>query len=336
MYPETISKRSIQNWRSKLPPLWMVGPILYLVGVLIAVISGNLENFLFDYPWASFIVAYMIGSWAGPHLGERHRRCTRSIRKAFSVSDEKFEEIVEENMRRLSHPRNLIFGLIFVPTLLWAWVFRLWWYDYTSLIFFDVYYLVVVVWVFIAYAAIMFSAVVACHLNIYRLCEKIPLNSEYLMGEGYAILRQSWGDLISKITIVAFIMSALINVPILLHSGVLGSLLNLVLAFVLTVIIFLFPHFMFHRMLGKAKKELQLRIQNDRKNLGVIGLEQFESSEVETSKVLKMLNLIYLTQYEWTLQNRSTWLVDLKAVAELLVVASMHILLMEVLTLIPH
>jgi hypothetical protein len=89
-------------------------------------------------------------------------------------------------------------------------------------------------------------------------------------------------------------------------------------------------------MLGKAKEEVLLWIQNDRKNLGVVGLDQFESSEAETSKVLKMLNLIYLTQYEWTLQNRSTWLVDLKAVAELLIMASMHILLMEVLALIPH
>ena len=336
MQLETGSERPTQNWRSKLPPLWTVGPLLYFAGVLIAFFTGNLEKFLLDYPWASFVVAYMIGSWAGSRLGKMHRRCTRSIRKVFSVSDNEFEEILEANMRRLNHPRNLIFGLIFVPTLLWAGLFRLWWHDYNSPVFFDVYYLVVVVLVFTAYTAIMFSAVVACHLNIHRLCETIPINPEYLVGEGYPILHRSWGDLISKVTIVAFIMSALINVPILLHSGALGSFLNLALAFALTVIIFLFPHYMFHRMLEKAKDEMLLRVQGYRKDLGMVGLEQFRGSGNDNLQISKMMNLIYLTQYEWTLQNRSTWLVDLKAVAELLVVASMHVFLMEVLTLLPH
>ena len=198
------------------------------------------------------------------------------------------------------------------------------------------YYFVVVIWVFTAYAAIIFSAVVACHLNIHRLCEKIPLNPEYLVGEGYPILRRSWGDLIIRVTIIAFIMSALINVPILLHSGALGPFLNLALAFGLTVIIFLFPHYMFHRMLEKAKDEMLLRVQGYRKDLGMVGLEQFRGSGNDNLQISKMMNLIYLTQYEWTLQNRSTWLVDLKAVAELLVVASMHVFLIEVLTLLPH
>jgi hypothetical protein len=336
MQLETDSEQSVQTWRKKLPPLWTVGPVLYVVGILLAFLTGNLEKFIFDYPWASLVIAYMIGSWAGSHLGKIHRRCTLSIRKAFAISDAEFNEILEINMRRLNNWRNLIFGLIFMPTFLWAWLFRLWWHDYNNPVFFDVYYVVVVIWVFITYAAIMFSAVVACHLNIHRLCEKIPINSEYLVGEGYPILRRSWGDLIIRVTIVAFIMSALINVPILLHSGALGSFLNLVLAFALTVIIFLFPHYMFHRMLEKAKDEMLSQVQEYRKTLGVVGVDQFGSSGNEDMKISKMLNLIYWSQYEWILQNKSTWMVDLKAVVELLVVASMHVLLMEVLTLIPH
>ncbi|MFX1603473.1 MAG: hypothetical protein ACFFCK_08310 [Promethearchaeota archaeon] len=335
MQLETGRERSAKDWRSKLPPLWTVGPVLYLAGVILALLTGNLERFLLDYPWASFIVAYMIGSGPGSRFGEMHMRCTHSIRKAFAVSDAEFEEILEGNMRRLTHPRNLLFGLIFVPALLWAWLLRLWWHDYNSPILFDVYYLVVAFWVFTAYAAIMFSAVVACHLNIHRLCEKTPIDAEYLMEEGYLILRPSWGSLIVRVTVVAFIMSALINVPILLHSGALGSFLNLALAFALSVIIFLLPHHMFHRMLQNAKDKMLSQVKGYREGLGVVGLRQFGSIDDDT-KMSKMVNSIYLTQYEWMLQNRSTWLVDLKAVTELLAVASMHVLLMEVLTLIPH
>lgn len=336
MQATTVSEQSTHKRKRKSPPFWILGPIFYVIGVLIAFFTGDLGNFLLSYPWISFIIAYMIGSWAGSHFGEIHRRCTRSIRNAFIVSDDEFEEILESNMKRLTHPRNLLFGLIFVPTILWAWIQRLWWQGYYSPFFFDLYYLLVVVFVFIAYSGVMFGAVFGCHLNIHRLCEKIPINTEYLMGEGQPILRRLWGDLIGKVTVVAFIMSTLINVPILLYSGWLGSFFNLVLALALTVVIFLFPHYMFHRMLEKSKEEMLSQVLKQQKNLGHIGLEDLGESVDDKLKTSQLMTLIYLTQYEWNLRTRSTWLVDLKAVAELLIVASIHVMLMEVLKLFVH
>lgn len=336
MQVKPVSEQAVQKRKLKFPPLWIVGPILYVIGVLIAFFTANLWNFLLSYPWISFIIAYMIGSWAGSHFGEMHRRCTCSIRNAFLISDDEFEEILESNMNRLSHPRNLLFGLVFVPTIVWAWIQRLWWQGYMSPFFFDVYYLLVVVFVFIAYSGVMFGAVFGCHLNIHRLCERIPINAEYLMGEGQPILRRLWGDLIGKVTVVAFIMSTLINVPILLYSGWLGSFFNLVLALALTVVIFLFPHYMFHRMLEKAKVEMLSRVLKQQENLGHIGLENLGKGVDDKSKTSQLMTLIYLTQFEWNLRTRSTWLVDLKAVAELLLVASIHVMLMEVLKLFVH
>ncbi|MFQ5831851.1 MAG: hypothetical protein ACE5H4_04035 [Candidatus Thorarchaeota archaeon] len=270
-----------------------------------------------------------------PHFRESHERATLAIRSAFLVSDEEFEEIVRTNMKRLTNLRILVFGVIFLPIMLWAWTQRLWWVDYNSPILFDMYYLMLVAFVLPAYAGIMFGAVVACHLNIHRLCERIPIDSEYVLEEGRPIIRKLWGDLVVGVTVVAFIMSALTNVPVLLYSGEIRSFLNLALALFLPIIIFLFPHYLFHRMLRRAKDEMQTRILEQKKKLGPWHLEEIVGS-MDEQKTTEMLNLVYLTQYEWNVRSKSTWLVDLKAVTELLVVATMHFVLLEILTLFMH
>lgn len=282
-----------------------------------------------------FLAGITIGTWIMPHFRESHERATLAIRSAFLVSDEEFEEIVRTNMKRLTNLRILVFGVIFLPIMLWAWTQRLWWVDYNSPILFDMYYLMLAAFVLPAYAGIMFGAVVACHLNIHRLCERIPIDSEYVLEEGRPIIRKLWGDLVVGVTVVAFIMSALTNVPVLLYSGEIRSFLNLALALFLPIIIFLFPHYLFHRMLRRAKDEMQTRILEQKKKLGPWHLEEIVGS-MDEQKTTEMLNLVYLTQYEWNVRSKSTWLVDLKAVTELLVVATMHFVLLEILTLFMH
>lgn len=317
------------------PFFWTAGPILYLIGVILSLFTNNLESFLLDYPWACFLLAFTLGTWVLSYFQESHKRATIAIRNIFLVSDEDFEEIVRTNMKTLTRLRNLVFGFVFIPILLWAWTQRLWWLDYNSPLLFDLYYLIIVAFVLPAYSGIIFGAVVACHLNIHRLCERIPINSEYLLEEGRLIIRRLWGGLIAEVTVVAFIMSALTNVPILLYSGEIRSLLNLGLALALTIIIFLLPHYLFHRMLERAKGEVQKRILEHKNKLGSWQLEDVVGKIAEQESI-KMLNLVYLTQYEWNMRAKSTWLVDLKAVTELLVVAAIHFILLEFLTLITH
>ncbi|MHA2143557.1 MAG: hypothetical protein ACXADD_18925 [Candidatus Thorarchaeota archaeon] len=334
MKAETGQTQMGIGWNLR-PFLWILGPILYLTGVVLSLLTDNLVSFLIDYPWACLLLAYTIGTWVLPPFGERHERATRAIRNAFLVSDKEFDEIVSTNMARLNRLRNLVFGLIFLPIMLWAWTQRLWWLDYNNPIIFDLYYLILVAFVLPAYAGIIFGAVVACHLNIHRLCERIPINPGYLLEEGRPIIRKLWGALIARVTVVAFIMSALTNVPILFYSGEIRSFLNLGLALTLTIVIFILPHYLFHRMLRRAKDEIQIEILEHKKKLGPWQLNGF-ASEIDDQETLRMLNLVYLNQYEWNMKAKSTWLVDLKAVTELLVVAAMHFILLEVLTLLTH
>ncbi|MFX1559257.1 MAG: hypothetical protein ACFFBL_01590 [Promethearchaeota archaeon] len=335
MKAEIEQEQLVEKRDFKSLPFWTLGPILYLTGVLLSLFTNNIEGFLLDYPWACFILAYTIGTWVLPHFRRYHEKATRAIRNVFLVSDEEFEDLVKTNMERLSRLRNLVFGFIFLPLLLWAWTQRLWWLDYNNPLFFDLYYLIIAAPVLLSYSGIMFGAVVACHLNIHRLCEKIPVNSEYLLEEGRIIIRKLWGGLIAEVTVVAFTMSALTNVPILLYSGELRLLLNLTLALALSIIIFLLPHYLFHRMLERAKDEIQMRVLKQKRKLGSVQLESFSEKREEQDTIM-MLNLVYLTQYEGNMSAKSTWLVDLKAVTELLVVAAMHFILLEVLTFFTH
>ena len=312
---------------------WFIGIIIYIIGVLISLFTGDLTRFLRDYPWALFSITIMIGAWANPSFYKRHMNCTRSIRNIFSVSDETFETIFEDNMRNLKHPRNLIFGLIFLPALLWAWTQHLWWQGYNNSLIFDVYYLLVLAFIFINYAGLMFGAVISCNLNVYRLCEKIPIDYEYVVNEGQSLLRGLWGGLVGRATAVALILSALTNVPIIIYSGSMSLFLNLAIAMVLTILIFIVPHYMFHRLLERAKEEMLSKVLSIRRKLSLDSIEDLGRGTDDQRNIGDMLELIYLTQYEGDLRGRSTWLVDLEVVVELLVVGSIHVIFMEILTM---
>ena len=313
---------------------WFIGIIIYIVGILISLFTGDLARFLSDYPWAFFSITIMIGAWANPYFYERHMECTKSVRHIFSVSDETFETIFEDNMRNLRSPRNLMFGLIFLPALLWALTQRLWWEGYNNSFVFDVYYLFVLAFIFIHYASLMFGAAISCNLNVYRLCEKIPINYEYVVNEGQSLLRSLWGGLVGKATAVALILSALTNVPIIIYSGGMSLFLNLAIAMVLTILIFIVPHYMFHRLLERAKEEMLSKVLGIKRRLGFNTIEDLGRDMDDKRSVDDMLDLIYLTQYEGDLRSRSTWLVDLEVVVELLVVGSIHVIFMEILTML--
>jgi ABC-type multidrug transport system fused ATPase/permease subunit len=180
----------------------------------------------------------------------------------------------------------------------------------------------------------MFGAAISCNLNVYRLCEKIPIDHEYLMNEGQLLLRGLWGGLVGKSTAVALILSALTNVPIIIYSGGMSLFLNLAIALVLTILIFIVPHYMFHRLLERAKEEMLSKVLSIRKKFSLDSIEDLGRGTDDQRSVGDMLELIYLTQYEGDLTSRSTWLFDLEVVVELLVVGSIHVIFMEILTML--
>jgi hypothetical protein len=181
----------------------------------------------------------------------------------------------------------------------------------------------------------MFGAVVSCNQNVYTMCMKTPIDTEYLLDEGQSIFQRLWGGQILRVTVIALIMSALTNVPILLYSGTTSLLINLAIALTLTALIFVVPHYMFHSMLEKAKEEMLTQVVERRRALR----SDMKPSKGDTqiiNDVERKLDVIYLTQYEGAISNRSTWLVNLEVVAELLVVGSLHVTFMEILNIVAH
>jgi ABC-type multidrug transport system fused ATPase/permease subunit len=139
---------------------------------------------------------------------------------------------------------------------------------------------------------------------------------------------------VGRATAVALILSALTNVPIIIYSGGFSLFLNLAIAMVLTILIFIVPHFMFHRLLEEAKDEMLSKVLKMRRKLNLDTLKDLGKETDDQRNIGDMLELIYLTQYEGDLRSRSTWLVDLEVVFELLVVGSIHVIFMEILTML--
>ena len=103
---------------------------------------------------------------------------------------------------------------------------------------------------------------------------------------------------------------------------------------VLTILIFIVPHYMFHRLLERAKEEMLSKVLSIRRKLSSDSIEDLGRGTDYQRNVGDMLELIYLTQYEGDLRSRGTWLVDLEVVVELLVVGSIHVIFMEILTML--
>jgi len=181
----------------------------------------------------------------------------------------------------------------------------------------------------------MFSAAVSCNQNVYTMCMKTPIDVEYLLDEGQSIFQRLWGGQILRVTVIALIMSALTNVPILLYSGSTSLLINLAIALTLTALIFVVPHYMFHIMLEKAKEEMLARVVERRRALRS-DMKPSKGGTQIINDVERKLDVIYLTQYEGVLSNRSTWLVNLEVVAELIVVGSLDVTFMEILNIVAH
>lgn len=314
---------------------WALGPVIYTAGLLLALATGNLARFLIDYPWACLIAVIALAAWAIPLLSERHRRYTIAIRRILNTKDDEFAAMLENNMRRLTGARNLVYGLVFLPALLWAFTQRLWWQEYSQPALFDGYYLVILAFILPYYAGTMFGAAVSCNQNMYTIFEKTPINREYLLDEGQPILRRLWGGQILRVTALALIMSALANVPVLLYSGSTSLLMNLAIALALTTLIFVVPHYMFHRALERAKEDTLTEVSH-RKRALQSSVQTTERNTQSAEDVGRMLDLIYLTQYGGVLRNRSTWLVDLEVVVELLVVGFLHVTFMEILSILAH
>jgi len=300
--------------------IYSSGPIVYAIGLLISAVTGDFSKFITDYPWVCLAIAITMAT-LGIRLAEIHGRSTIAIRSALNITDEEFRKLLEANIRRLGSGRNVVFGLAFLPALFWALTQRLWWRGYTQPAVFDIYYLTILSIILLTYAGFMFSAAVSCNQNVYMICERTPTNREYLLNEGLPILKRCWGGLILRSSMLALVMSTLTNAPILLYSGSVGLLANLGMALALTTLIFVVPHYMFHRLLERAKEETLTDVSEKLKRLGTA--EQPSKGDAwDLNSVKTMLDKIYLTQYEIALRTRRTWLADLEMVVGLLAVVS--------------
>ena len=92
---------------------------------------------------------------------------------------------------------------------------------------------------------------------------------------------------------------------------------------IILVSVVLFPHYYFHKLFSRAKSGL---LKDLRRELLKI------STQRENEKISKILLLLEKGDVE----KMKTWLIDVKVLGEVLIVALMHVFLVEALTIFMH
>jgi hypothetical protein len=304
----------------------MISIFLYIVGIPVMVATDNLESFLSEPQWV-FLTIY--GFVSGISVIFIFRKFQDSLTRISHLigSEEKFLKVNNKLLGCLTHKVLWIFiafwpviniGRLFVPTDRMNW----WWF-YDQPFLSTVYYYVegIPAWIFggIFFYMIPFGLTLA-----YReLCLKTSFKEALLSTEWM----EPFFSFKSLITLTMFI--AVINalLGIIVWSPTLEQTPLILFPYASMAVILiptiLFPHYFFHKLFSITK---QKRIKELQKKLSKI-----KDSE-KNDKISEILLLLKKSEVE----KMKTWLLDVKILGEVIIVALMHVILIEVLTTIVH
>lgn len=198
-----------------------------------------------------------------------------------------------------------------------------WWWFYNQPFLSTVYYYIggILTWIFggIFFYMILFGLTLA-----YReLCLKTSFKEELLSTEWM----EPFLSFKSLITLTMFI--AVINalLGIIIWAPTLEQTPFIYFPYtsmaVILVPTILFPHYFFHKLFSRTKqkhlKELQKKL-----------------SKIKNSKKNDKISEILLLLRKGEVEKMKTWLLDVKILGEVIIVALMHVILIEALTTIMH
>lgn len=293
----------------------ITGALIYATGVLVSLYTGNLTRFICDFPWIVYSIYLIIGMWATPHYLKLHRRAFYSVRKMFCLTDEEFQGYIHKFNERLASLFSIPFSLIFFPILFWVSMNRLWWQDYNRVFLYDVYSWVIFALVLVANGVGIWVGCVAFNLNYRDVCEKIPLDVDYLISDRFESINMHFGSLCLQITLLYLIFSTLSNLPIIILTKNQGAIINFIVALTLTFVVFIIPQILFHRLILKITKAEKDRIRKLSEIYSKKPSETMEDEKPIYEKIYDMLASIQLFVYSQDIDKIRKWLLDIRSLS---------------------
>ncbi|MGB6680623.1 MAG: hypothetical protein WBF08_04780 [Candidatus Bathyarchaeia archaeon] len=304
----------------------LIGLFSYLLGIPFMIKTSNLQAFLFDPRW---MLIAIFGAMTGISVIFVYRRFSDSLNeiKPLFESEDKFEKTKDKLMGRLTNKVYWIIVVfwIVINSLTFTELFRnFWWWSYYQPYIISAYYFMEGLPVFLF--ASIFTYMIPFGLTwAYRdLCLKTSFKKDSLVSEWMEPFK-GFKNLIT-LTMFAAAVYSLFPLGIwglAFKETVFNYFTYAAIAIVLIPTVLL-PHYYFHKLFSNVKKS---QIDVYRRELFEVSAQREKDIPRRTLLLLEVLNS----------EQMKTWLIDVKTLGEILLVALMHVSFVEVLaTLINH
>jgi hypothetical protein len=298
----------------------------YLIGIPLMSVTGNLSSFLSEPKWI-FLVIYGIVSGMLVIFVYRKFHDSLSDIKHLISSESEFKKLRDKLFGYLSDKIYWVF-VVFWPVMNITRLFeptaqQNWWWFYHHPFLITLYYIIVGLptWIFGG----MFIYMIPFGLTLaYReLCLKTSFKVEVLSVEWMAPFK-GFKNLITVSMLFAVLISILgilIWAPTLRGTSyIYAPYFSMAVILIPTIV---FPHYFFHKLFSRVKENR---------------LRAFESDlvKLQNQKKDETMREILLLLRKGEVEKMKTWLFDVKILVEIIIVALMHVILIEVLTTIIH
>lgn len=326
--------------QSKIPyPIFfgLIGLIFYLLGIPLMIKTGNLQWFLSDYRW---VLNAIFGAYNGIFAIFIYRKFSDSLNKIEHLIDsDDVKEVKDKLLDRLTNKYYwmvVIFWLFIYSTIFIEDIQRM-----ALGSFYNELHLVSLYWFIESLPCILligiFHFMLLPGLNLaYRdLCFRTPFKKDVLLTE-WAEPFKGFKNLITIIMFGAAVYTifppniyGMISEPPTTIVSVLSAIPYIGPTIVLLSAV-LFPHYYFHKLFSKIKEK---RLNDLRREITKI---QNLKKKDKLNEILCVLRKLILLFERGEVEKLKTWLIDIKILGEILVVALMHVILVKVLTTIVH
>ncbi len=297
----------------------LVALFLYLIGIFFMIKTGNLQSYLSEPRW---IVASIFGPFLGILIIFTFREFTDSLNQIeHLIESDNIIKTKEKLLHLLTHKAY------WIMIAFWLFYFystreRVHWFeDYNGIGLILAYHSLQILPMVVLGGIYFFMIPIGLTLAYRSLCLKTQFKNQSLSLEWH----KPFGRFKRFITLTMLGAAIVVLFPPTIWSErslhtVLPIDVSLIALIIAAIIL---PHYFFHKLFSRIKnmrvKDFQSKVSqisiDDDKNISKRILLLLEKGEVEKLK---------------------TWLMDIKVLGEVLVVALLHVVLLEVLTALAH
>ncbi len=300
----------------------LIGLVLYLLGIPVMIMTDNLVSFLAEPRWV-FLAVYSGLSAIGIVFAYRKFRDSLDKIRPLVSSEEEFQGLYIRAVYRLTHwiywgivvfwiVLNL---LIFVNPTITIWM---WYGSYNQLLLVAVYYQIAMIPANVFGGMFMYIVPIGLTLAYREICINTAFDHNKLLSEW----KSPFGGFRNLITLALLVAGISAILVLLLWTGGV-NIFAYTSILVIVVPTLVFPHYYFHLLFSRTRTT---QLNSIREELMSTPIDQEGDP---SGRILLLLE-------EARIDRKKIWLIDIVTIVEILVVALMHVLLVEILTMLLH